>query len=318
LLQQGHDYSAIGRRFGVPPGQAYLIATGMPADGGDTYTETERRRPGVLPSPQQLLGTDAENPTTKQHVLDWMKSRVAADPQMRAAAQQRDAEPGDIQDPDDDHDALVVLTRDHNQVKALQQQLETLPSHATGGSSAQMSRRKSIVDMITVKLSQHEAVEEEHLWPAVRKAMPEGNRWADEAIEQEQQGKDTLTALGKLEPDTDEFDDLVERLVLLLRRHVAYEEKLFLQLKPMMSDEERRELGEKLLAAKRLAPTRPHPHTPAQPGVLKTVGAAAAAVDKVRDAAGDRPAQEGAVSGDTSGSPHRHSRPRPEGAARWA
>ncbi|MGB8963458.1 MAG: hemerythrin domain-containing protein [Pseudonocardiaceae bacterium] len=291
LLAQGHDYPEIGRRFGVPPGQAYLIATGIPADGSDTYTEAERQRAGVLPSAQHLLGTAAENPTTKESVLTWIKTRVSADAQMQAAAQQRDAEPGEIQDPDDDHDALVVLTRDHNQVKALQEQLETLPSHATGGNAAQMSRRKSVVDMITVKLSQHEAVEEEYFWPAAREAMPDGDRWADEAIEQEQQGKNTLTALGKLAPDTDEFDDLVEQLVLLLRKHVAYEEKLFLQLKSVMSDETRRELGEKLLAAKKLAPTRPHPHTPVKPGVLKTVGAAAAAVDKVRDAVGDRPAK---------------------------
>jgi hypothetical protein len=291
LVQQGHDYPAIGQRLGVPAGQAYLIATGMPADGGDTYTEAERQRPGVLPSAQHLLGADAENPTTKDAVLNWIKSRVAADPQMQAAAQQRDAEPGEIQDPDDDHDALVVLTRDHNQVKALQEQLGTLPSHATGGSTAQMSRRKSIVDMITVKLSQHEAVEEEYFWPAVRKVMPDGDRWADEAIQQEQQGRNTLTALGQLEPDTDEFDELVEKLVLLLRKHVAYEETLFLQLKSVMPDDERRELGEKLLTAKKLAPTRPHPHTPAKPAVLKTVGAAAAAVDKVRDTVGDRPAK---------------------------
>jgi hypothetical protein len=291
LVAQGHDYPAIGQRLGVPAGQAYLIATGMPADGGDTYTEAERQRPGVLPSAQHLLGADAENPTTKDAVLNWIKSRVATDPQMQTAAQQRDAAPGEIQDPDDDHDALVVLTRDHNQVKALQEQLETLPSHATGGSTAQMSRRKSIVDMITVKLSQHEAVEEEYFWPAVRKVIPDGDRWADEAIEQEQQGRNTLTALGKLEPDTDEFDELVEKLVLLLRKHVAYEEKLFLQLKSVMPDDERRELGEKLLTAKKLAPTRPHPHTPAKPAVLKTVGAAAAAVDKVRDTVGDRPAK---------------------------
>jgi hypothetical protein len=291
LLEQGHDYPAIGRRLGVPAGQAYLIATGMPADGSDTYTEAERQRPGALPSAQYLLGAEAENPTTKEGVLNWIKSRVAADAQMQAAAQQRDAEPGEIQDPDDDHDALVVLTRDHNQVKALQEQLETLPSHATGSSAAQMSRRKSIVDMITVKLSQHEAVEEEYFWPAVRQAMPDGDRWADEAIEQEQQGKDTLTALGKLEPDTEEFDDLVEQLVLLLRKHVTYEEKLFLQLKSVMSDDERRELGEKLLTAKKLAPTRPHPHPPAKPAVLKTIGAAAAAVDKVRDTVADRPAK---------------------------
>lgn len=266
LLEQGHDYPEIARRLGVPPGQAYLIGTGIPADGGDTYTDAERQRPGVLPAAQHLLGLEADNPTTKQAVLNWIKARVSADGQMKAAAQQRDAEPGDIVDPDSDdpdHDALVVLTRDHNQVKALQEQLEALPSHTTGGSAAQLSQRKSIVGMITVKLSQHEAIEEQHFWPAVREALPDGDRRADEAIKQEQQGKDTLTALGKLEPDTDEFDQLVDQLVLLLRRHVAYEEKLFLELKSAMSDQARRELGEDLLAAKKLAPTRPHPHTPA-------------------------------------------------------
>ncbi|HJT05243.1 MAG TPA: hemerythrin domain-containing protein [Pseudonocardiaceae bacterium] len=291
LLEQGHDYPEIARRLGVPPGQVYLIGTGMPADGGDTYTDAERQRPGVLPTAQHLLGLGAENPTTKQAVLNWIKARVAADAQMQAAAQQRDAEPGEIADPDGDHDALVVLTRDHNQVKALQEQLEALPSHTTGGSTAQVSQRKSIVDMITVKLSEHEAVEEQYFWPAVREALPDGDRWADEAIEQEQQGKDTLTALGELEPDTDEFDELVDQLVLLLRKHVAYEEKLFLVLKSVMPDEARRELGKELLAAKKLAPTRPHPHTPASPDVLKTAGLAAAAVDKVRDAVGDRPAK---------------------------
>jgi hypothetical protein len=265
LLEQGHDYPEIARRLGAPPGQAYLIGTGIPADGGDTYTDAERQRPGVLPTAQHLLGQEAVNPTTKQAVLNWIKARVSADEQMKAAARQRDAEPGDIVDPDD-HDALVVLTRDHNQLKALQEQLEALPSHTTGGSAAQLSQRKSIVDMITAKLSQHEAAEEQYFWPAVREALPDGDHKADEAIEQEQQGKDTLTALGKLEPDTDEFDELVEQLVLLLRKHVAYEEKLFLELKSAMSDQARRELGEELHVATKLAP-------------------------KVRDAVGDRPAK---------------------------
>lgn len=251
LVEQGLDYPEIGRQLGVPPGQAYLIGTGMPADGGDTQTAAERRRPGVLSSAQHLLGAGAVNPTTKQAVLDWVKDRVRADPQMQAAARHRDAGPGEIEDPRDDHDALVVLTRDHNQVKALQEQLEALPGHATGGSEAQLSRRKSIVDTITVKLSQHETVEEEYFWPAVRKAMPDGDRWAAEAIGQEQQGKDILTALGRLEPDTQEFDELVEKLVLSLRTHVAYEEKLFLQLKSVLSDQARRELGEKILKAQR-------------------------------------------------------------------
>jgi hypothetical protein len=32
-----------------------------------------------------------------------------------------------------------------------------------------------------------------------------------------------------------------------------------------------------------MAPTRPHPNVPAQPGVLKTAGPVAAAADKIRD-----------------------------------
>jgi hypothetical protein len=43
LLEQGLDYSEIAYRLGVPPGQAYLIGTGMPADGGDTYSAAERK-----------------------------------------------------------------------------------------------------------------------------------------------------------------------------------------------------------------------------------------------------------------------------------
>ena len=86
LLEQGCDYPEIARRLGVPAGQAYLIGTGLPADGGETRTAEERRRTGALISAQHLLGTGAENPTTNDVVLDWIKRRVAADPHLRAAA----------------------------------------------------------------------------------------------------------------------------------------------------------------------------------------------------------------------------------------
>jgi len=44
------------------------------------------------------------------------------------------------------------------------------------------------------------------------------------------------------------------------------------------------ELGSKIADGKKTAPTRPHPRTPASPGVLKAAGPAAAAADKARDA----------------------------------
>ena len=90
LLEQGHDYPEIARRLGVPAGQAYLIGTGMPADGSDTYTPVERQRPGALPSAQHLLSLVAGNATPKESVLSWIKVRASADAQMQAAAQRRD------------------------------------------------------------------------------------------------------------------------------------------------------------------------------------------------------------------------------------
>jgi hypothetical protein len=48
MYQECGDYRAAGRALGVPAGQAYLVATGLPADGGDTFTPQELDRTGVL------------------------------------------------------------------------------------------------------------------------------------------------------------------------------------------------------------------------------------------------------------------------------
>jgi hypothetical protein len=87
LLQQGLTYEEAGERLGVPPGQAYLVATGIPADGSDTVTAEQRRRPGMLPSrSQHLVNPNEVNPTRRDDVLDWIRSRLLADEPMRAAA----------------------------------------------------------------------------------------------------------------------------------------------------------------------------------------------------------------------------------------
>jgi len=293
LLDSGLDYQAVGRELGVPPGQAYLIATGVPADGSDTITDEEARRPGFLLSSQHLANPPHENPTTKESVAAWLKARVGSDEQMRTALRERTAEPPEI-DPEtelESHDAVTVLGRQHNQVNYLLKQLQALPSHTTGGSAEQMSARKSVVDMITARLAGHETIEEEHFWPLVRKALPDGDQYADQALGQEQAGKDTLTELGRLDPATREFDELVEQLVAQLREHVAFEDMVFLKVREAVPREELDHLGEKLLSAVKTAPTRPHRHAPKRPSAaVKAAAPGAAALDKARDAAGDPPA----------------------------
>ena len=291
LLEAGRSYEETGAALGISPGLAYLVATGLPADGGDAPDTGVYHRPYLREQSQELANSEeVENPTSKSSVIDWIKARVAADEPMRRAAEIRDAAPGQINDPEDETDVVDVLTRDHNQVKALLEQMSTIPGKVKGGSPAQMSARKSIVDMITVALSKHEAVEEEHFWPAVRGWFPNGDEWAEPALQQEQEGKDILTALGKLSGDDERFDELVEKLTLAARTHVAYEESLFLHVRDHVPEEDRKELGAKIQKARKLAPTRPHPHAPKHSPAVKAVGMAGAAMDKVRDELGSRPA----------------------------
>jgi hypothetical protein len=56
-------------------------------------------------------------------------------------------------------------------------------------------------------------------------------------------------------------------------------------LRAALTAEQANDLGAKLEEGKKTAPTRPHPNTPASPGLLKTAGPAVAAADRARDAA---------------------------------
>ncbi|MBO0731906.1 MAG: hemerythrin domain-containing protein [Acidimicrobiaceae bacterium] len=287
------SYRDAARALGIPAGQAYLISTGLPADGGDTFSSEELDRHGALPtSTQHLVYTHSppENPTAKPHVDEWMKARAAADQPMRTAAERRDGAPGEPNE-SGPADIATVLTRDHDRVTALLKQLKTIPGITKGGNAQRQARRKSIVDMITVVLSKHEAAEEEQLWPAVRSVLPDGDQIAETALGQEQAGKDVLTALGRLAPSEPEFDEQADELDDLARQHVAFEDQVLLTIEATLPEEERAELGRKVFTAEKHAPTRPHPHAPQRSApAVKAAGAVGAAMDRLRDAATERPA----------------------------
>ncbi|MEN3611753.1 hypothetical protein AAH979_19615 [Plantactinospora sp. ZYX-F-223] len=80
LVGLGRSYQEIGAELGIPAGQAYLVGTGIPADGGSTVTRAQRQRPGVLPSRTQVLVNPREvNPMSSRQVHDWMRDRARAD-----------------------------------------------------------------------------------------------------------------------------------------------------------------------------------------------------------------------------------------------
>ena len=86
LLDAGLGYEAAARRLGIPAGQAYLIATGQPADGSaEPAAEDDDGGPGGG-SGQPLADPPHHNPTTSPPVRDWMAGRARADAQTRTAA----------------------------------------------------------------------------------------------------------------------------------------------------------------------------------------------------------------------------------------
>lgn len=76
LVAGGADYVEVGRVLGIPPGQAYLIMTGMPADGGE-MPRSGQEPPGHLRSPQYLVHPAPQNPTAREVVHRWMAQRAA-------------------------------------------------------------------------------------------------------------------------------------------------------------------------------------------------------------------------------------------------
>jgi hemerythrin superfamily protein len=291
-LRTGASYEVVADRLKIPPGQAYMIATGLPADGSDVLGPEllERKQEFLFEgSSQHLVHPGAQVSTEDKDVRPWIEQRVAADEPLREAARMRTAEPPEIEKhaDEDQVDVIDLLGRDHNQVKYLLEQLQAIPAAKNGGDEQHQQRRVSIVDMIRVRLAQHETAEEEQFWPVVRSDVPGGDELADRALEQEQQGKDLLQELDGLPGWDERFDELVEQLISALGQHVAFEDLVFLKARDAIAGDKLAELGEKYRRAKQSAPTRPHPHVPAG---SKLAAAAAAPLDKARDALGDRPA----------------------------
>lgn len=263
MVRSGASYQEIGHRYGLPPGRVYMIVTGLPADGGDVLApERLAEREGLIAqgSSQYLANPPTELPKEQDHVKAWIKARARADGAMQRAAAERTPEPPPIRDKDATDDVITVLGREHNQVKYILEQLQAIPGASKGGSAAQQQRRVALVDMIRTRVAAHETAEEVHLWPRVRKVLPDGEALADQALEQEQQGNEILSALEGLPGDADSFDELAEKLGSALRKHVAFEDSVFLALRSAMPEDERAKLGRKIRKQHRAhARERPRP-----------------------------------------------------------
>lgn len=176
-----------------------------------------------------------------------------------------------------DTDMINELIHDHREVEEIFRNIEQMP---TGE-----ERRKELMTRATIELVRHSVAEEEYLYPAVRRHVPDGDALADKELRDHAEAERIMKELEAREADDPEFNRLADQLMRLIREHVQDEENnLFPRLREGAPAEQLQDLGDRIRTAKRMAPTRPHPGAPDKPPMNKLLAPGAGLVDRARDA----------------------------------
>lgn len=173
-------------------------------------------------------------------------------------------------------DFVRVLVKDHEEMKQYFRELEAATDPAT---------RREVADKLTAEVARHSVAEEMYVYPAARKALPNGDQLVEEELEEHSQVEELLKRWEGMGGDDPEFLPTFREIRNGLLHHIDEEEepKLFPQLQQALSLEEQQELGEKITKAKKLAPTRPHPSAPDEPPMNKVLGVPTGIIDRIRD-----------------------------------
>lgn len=177
--------------------------------------------------------------------------------------------------PTSSSDVTVILTTDHREMLELFGKIHT---------TTDPEERRDLADAGTAEVMRHAVAEEMFVYPAMEEHLPNGT----EAVEHDKKEHDELVkALKRLE-DLDSTEQVfltqVAEVEQLLSHHIRDEEDdQFPQLRTHIPQAKLNEIGKKVEQAKKLAPTRPHPHAPHSELFHKTVGAGVGMVDRLRD-----------------------------------
>jgi hemerythrin superfamily protein len=172
-------------------------------------------------------------------------------------------------------DVVTILTEDHREFLGLVDDIKL---------TTDAERRRDLADTLISELVRHAVAEEMYVYPAMRKHLPDGDKAVEHDTKEHKQLEATMKGLEAVDASSAEFAELVAKLEETLRDHVADEEtEQFPQLRARIPETELVEIGGKVLTAKKLAPTRPHPLAPNNQVFHKLVGPGVGLVDRLRD-----------------------------------
>lgn len=174
-----------------------------------------------------------------------------------------------------DDDVIAELIIDHREVDEMLTQLQ---------GELSPEERQDTMEHVIAELVRHAIAEESYLYPAIEDRVPNGKAIADKERADHQEVEELLKQLEGEDPHTPESRPTLMKLVTSLHEHIADEEgNLFPALRQVYSEQELKDLGDKVRTAKKAAPTRPHPSAPRGEIARKTMGPMVGLVDRTRD-----------------------------------
>jgi hemerythrin superfamily protein len=155
-------------------------------------------------------------------------------------------------------DAIVLLKEDHKTVKKLFREFE-----AAGEKAAQAKGR--IVGRIIEELTVHTYIENEVMYPEVRKLLPDLEDDVLESYEEHHVADILCAELHALKPDDERFDAKTTVLIENVTHHVEEEEQdWFPKVREGLTRKQLQDIGARMIELRDQAP-----RTPAQPSALK-------------------------------------------------
>jgi hemerythrin-like domain-containing protein len=155
-------------------------------------------------------------------------------------------------------DAIVLLKDDHKQIKRLFREFEQAGERAT-------KTRGSIAEKIIEALTVHTYLENEVMYPEVRKLLPELEDDVLESYEEHHVADVLCVELSMLSPSHERFEAKATVLIENVEHHIEEEEQdWFPKVREGLGRKQLRAIGEQMLELRKTAPAKP-----SQPSALK-------------------------------------------------
>ena len=155
-------------------------------------------------------------------------------------------------------DAIVILRDEHKEIRKLFRDFKSQGDNA-------VKTKGKIVDKIIEALTVHTYIENEVMYPEIRKRVPDLEDDILESYEEHHVADVLVVELAALSPDAERFDAKTTVLIENVEHHIEEEEdEWFPKVRDALSRKELREIGEEMLSRREKAPRRP-----SQPSALK-------------------------------------------------